>query len=161
MLQRKAEIKQRLPIDAFVLIIKFENNVGTYFAKSVQQIIRIFGKPSLNSFILLCILGDKQTRYSDVDFEKMLRKDEGFVFLKQANEGRDIPFCLWDNKIPYPSQIENLIRCLETCKKIGETEFAYIFQMVETECKNKEKILDLESRIEENIPKKEPPCTIL
>jgi hypothetical protein len=88
-------------------VIKFENNFGTYFKKSVQQIIRIFGKPSLNSFVLLCIQGDIQPRYSDVDFEKMLRKDDGFVFLKQANEGRDIPFCLWDNNKPFPSQTEN------------------------------------------------------
>jgi ABC-type dipeptide/oligopeptide/nickel transport system ATPase component len=141
-IERRAELEQRLPIDALLLVIKFEKHLGTKFLHSAKQFLRLFGTPSLKSLIILCIQGDEKEIYPDDDFEQVLRITDGYVHLKEKNEGRDIPFLLWDNIQPYPSQIQNLISCLRNRRQITQTEMGFIFQMVENELQKRREIRD-------------------
>ena len=87
--------------------------------------------------MILCIQGSSQQHYSDVQFDKILKNDLNYKYLKEKNNNQDIPYCMWDNITPEPSQNEKLLKCLENRKQITLTEMEYIIDFVQNNIDNK------------------------
>ena len=99
-------LKSMAPINAIVMVVKFNNTDALSFKNTAYEFWKIFGNRSIGSIVLLCIqTGD--IIYSDDDFRRILTNSEGYKFLKSKNEDRDIPHVLWDNFHEYPNQTES------------------------------------------------------
>ena len=95
------------PIDAIVLVIKFNDAESMAFLNAAKDVHKFFGTPAFRSLIILCIQAGSY-RYSDNDFHRVLIKTAGYKYLKAYNYDDDIPYVLWDNFDPYEDQLENL-----------------------------------------------------
>ena len=49
---------------------------------------------------------------SDKDFKQCLHKSDGYRYLFEKNGENHLPFCLWDNIKPYPTQQQDFDNCL-------------------------------------------------
>ncbi len=67
-LEKRNELEERLPIDALVLVIKFDSDACPGFKKAAEQSRKIFGTSTTQSMMLLCVQGNPHTRYADDDF---------------------------------------------------------------------------------------------
>ena len=139
-LAKRNELEERLPVDALVLVIQFDIDVGIGFNAAAHQLTKLFGRRTIQSLMILCIQGNSNTRYADDDFENVIRNSDGFKYLTEKNHGQEIPFCLWDNLRPYRTQINDFIRCLENRRQITSTELSFIFDMVENDLENRKQI---------------------
>jgi hypothetical protein len=121
-----------LPIDAFVLIIKFDEDQSRGFFLAAQQYFRYFGRLGIKSLIILCIQGNQKRIYSDEDFRKIFLNTDGYKFLLEKNHGIEIPYCLWDNFnfAYYNDQEKEFLNKLNTLQKIDETRFQYMCDML-------------------------------
>jgi hypothetical protein len=126
-------LREICPIDALVLVLKFEIDQCDGFRKAAGQFTKLFGTQSLNSLVILCIQSSSEHHYSDRDFDKMLKEQFYYKYLKEKNGNTDIPYCLWNNIHPYPNQDNNLLKCLENRKQITSDDMGYIFYFISNE----------------------------
>lgn len=97
-----------------VLIVEFYNKDSGRFLDMARNLLNYFGSSALKSLLIACIQsGD--IRYSDDDFENNLYQTEGYNFLMDNNNGKDLNYILWDNINPYDEQDENLRNKLSNC----------------------------------------------
>ncbi len=69
-LNKKEQLLNAAPIDAFVLVTKIDGDESGAFLQTAEHFVKSFGKPALKSLIILCIQGNPARRYSDSEFEK-------------------------------------------------------------------------------------------
>ncbi len=132
-LKHKNKLREICPIDAFVLVLKFDIDKCDGFKKAAVQFTKLFGTPSLKSLAILCIQSSSEHHYSDRDFDKMFKEQFYYKYLKEKNDNTDIPYCLWNNITPYPNQDNNLLKCLENRKQITIKDMNYIFDFISNE----------------------------
>jgi hypothetical protein len=80
-LKNKNYLLNILPIDAFILIIKFDENQSRGFFLAAQQYFRYFGRMGIKSLMILCIQGNPKRIYSNEDFRKIFLTTDGYKFL--------------------------------------------------------------------------------
>jgi hypothetical protein len=154
-LDQRIKLRAICPIDALVLVLKFDIDRCDGFKQAAEQFIKLFGFPSLQSLVILCIQSSAESHYSDKQFDKMLRAQCYYKYLKENNDNSDIPYCLWNNISPYPNQNNNLLNCLEYCKQITSLDMDYIFNFIQNDL-NKPKPLPPQPQ-----PKNHSSCIIL
>jgi hypothetical protein len=135
-LKQRKKLREICPIDAFVLVLKFEIDQCDGFKKAAVQFTKYFGTQPLKSLVILCIQGSSQHHYSDRQFDVMFKDQFYYKYLKERNENIDIPYCLWNNITPYPNQDNNLLKCLENRKQITSKEMDYIFDFIQNDLDN-------------------------
>ena len=139
-------VKQR-PIDAFLLVIKFERETSHGFHTASKHFVKLFGTQTIESLVIICIQSSFDEIYSDNDFKPILKNSEGYKYLKEKNQNIDVPYCLWDNIRPYPEQNAHLLACLENRRKIELRDIGFIFDLVNNELQSQKVIRDI---IEDN-----------
>ena len=139
----KKELEDSLPIDAFVMVIKFDLERGEGFFLAARQFIQLFGTLSIKSLTILCRQGNASMNYSNDEFDAILKKDLGYKLLKAQNGEQDIPYCLWDNVQPYDGQHEAFLQCLKNLRKVGKTEMSFIFDIVQNALNNRNEVIRL------------------
>jgi hypothetical protein len=134
-LKNKNYLLNILPIDAFILIIKFDENQSGGFFLAAQQYFRYFGRMGIKSLMILCIQGNPKRIYSNEDFRKIFLTTDGYKFLLEKNDGIEIPYCLWDNfnSAYYNDQEEEFRNKLNNLQKIDQIRFQYICDMLEND----------------------------
>jgi hypothetical protein len=133
LLKHKTKLIAICPIDAFVLVLKFEIDHCDGFKKAAEQFTKFFGTQSLKSLVIICIQSSTEHHYSDRDFDKMFKEQFYYKYLKEKNGNTDIPYCLWNNITPYPNQNNNLLKCLENRKPIATTDMEFIFDFIQND----------------------------
>jgi hypothetical protein len=136
-LKSKNKLREICPIDALVLVLKFEIDKCEGFKKAAEQFTKLFGTQSLRSLAILCIQSSSEHHYSDRDFDKMFKEQYYYRYLKERNGNTDIPYCLWNNITPYPNQNNNLLKCLENRKQIDTRDMDYIFDFLQNQIETK------------------------
>ena len=121
-------------INAFVLVVKFEEKEATSFLSSVKDFYLAFGDAGLKSLMLVCIQGSNRLIMSNSDFKQCLFASDGYKFLIEK-KGEHIPYCLWDNLNPhrYPSQQEDFDNCLFHLHPYDIKSIHFSFQLIEKE----------------------------
>jgi hypothetical protein len=119
------------PIDALVLVLKFEINECYGFKQAAVQFTKLFGTQSLKSLVILCIQSSAVIHYSDKQFDEMFKEQYYYKYLKEKNGNSDIPYCLWNNISPYPNQDNNLSNCLESRTQITSQDMNYFFDFIQ------------------------------
>ena len=134
-LENKDYLLSILPIDAFVLVIKFDGDQSKGFYLAAQQYFRYFGRMAIKSLMIFCIQGNERRIYSDDDFRRIFLETDGYKYLLTKNNGKSIPYCLWDNFSPsyFEDQKNQFLRGLTSLKIIGRTGFEYICDMLEND----------------------------
>jgi ribosome biogenesis GTPase A len=64
-LKTKNALKEGIPIDALVSVIKFDINVGQGFLRASEQFFKAFGTIGIESLIFLCIQTNDETIYGE------------------------------------------------------------------------------------------------
>lgn len=77
-LQHRSEFESILPIDALILIIKFDKETGNGFLRAAKQFVKLFGSVSIRSLMLLCIQGNEELIFSNDDFDFVVRNSDGY-----------------------------------------------------------------------------------
>ena len=142
-LSKRKELEQRTPIDVLLLVVKFDVDVGQGLTATAKQFFKLFGTQTVKSLMMLCIQGNSTKIYSDDEFDLKLKdetKNPGYKQLKTLNDGKDIPYCLWDNIRPYDGQMEAFLQRIENLKKIESIQMSYVFDMVKNELDNRAEI---------------------
>jgi hypothetical protein len=124
-------LREICPIDALVLVLKFEINECHGFKQAAVQFTKLFGTQSLKSLVILCIQSSAKSHYSDSQFDEMFKEQYYYKYLKEKNGNSDIPYCLWNNFTPYPNQDNNLSNCLESRKQITSQDMYFIFDFIQ------------------------------
>jgi len=110
-LKRKESFIESVPIDAFILVIKFNENVYNSFLESAKHYVDAFGTEGIKSLMILYIQGSEKLRYSKDEFKDIILKSDGYLFLVNRNENSNVPYCLWDNFVEYTDQEKNFNEC--------------------------------------------------
>jgi hypothetical protein len=149
-LKYKEEFLKILPIDAFILVIKFDGKEFKGFFTASQEYFRYFGSIGIKSLLILFIQEGEEITYSEKTFLDIISKSDGYRFLKVKNNDQRIPFCLWDNKssIYYDMQQNELLNQVAKLEKIDFNKFIAFCDMLENdirriiELKRKDKKID-------------------
>ena len=113
-LKSKNEILQvtslyKSSINAFIFVIKFDENRSESFLPAVKEFFNLFGSMGIRSMILFCIQANERKIFNETKFQQILKESEGYLYLS-AKVKDEIAWCLWDNeKNRYPDQ-ENKFR---------------------------------------------------
>ena len=128
-LERRAELIEFAPINAIVLVVKFDEKESVGFGAAVKNFYSAFGHDGLQSVMLVCIQG--KLNLDEKEFKQCLFDSDGYKFLKEK-KGGEIPYCLWDNLNPkrYSSQQEDFDSCLYFLKTFDEQAIADSFQLI-------------------------------
>ena len=93
-------------VDAFVLVVKFNNDQASSFVASADEFVKLFSVRALSSLVVLCIqVGTK--RYGINNFDEVIKNSNGYKHLAERF-GDKIEYCLWDNVKPFRHQEEKL-----------------------------------------------------
>ena len=128
---RKNDLKEVIPISAFALVIKFDADRCLNFFVAAKQIVRLLGRETLKSLIIVCIQGNERRIYSETEFENILYSSDGYKHLLDKNFNVPIPYCLWDNFKPYLNQEEKLISGLNRLELFTMVKFNYMICILE------------------------------
>ena len=128
-LGRKAELINFAPINAIVLVVKFDEKESIGFGTAVKDFYSAFGHDGLQSVMLVCIQG--KLNLNESDFKQCLYNSDGYKYL-EGKKGGPIPFCLWDNLNPnrYPSQQQDFDNCLYFLQTFDEREMDNSFKLI-------------------------------
>jgi hypothetical protein len=140
-LNERNRMMEICPIDAFVLVLKFESDRCDGFKQAAEQFTNFFGTQSLKSLVILCIQSNNENHFSDQAFDKMFKEQRYYNYLKERNCNTDIPYCLWNNIHPYPNQNNNLLNCLENRKQITSENMGFIFDFIQNDLDRNRKLL--------------------
>lgn len=130
-LRNEERFLQIAPIDAFLMLIKFDIDSSEGFFYAARDFVSSFGAPGIISLVLVCIQSNPKRRFGNADFERVLKNSDGYRFLKRENENHDIQWCLWENlQNEYPDQLKNLFACIFRVQPFKRDFFKFSFQMV-------------------------------
>ena len=140
----KKAILSLAPINAIVLVVKFDQKDALSFLSAAKDFHSVFGDEGLGSLMLVCIQGSDKLTMSDADFEKCLHASDGYKFLCKKNENKPIPHCLWDSfsQFNYPTQESDFENCILNLRPYNEMYLKFSFQLVERQIR----IMELEKR---------------
>jgi predicted GTPase len=131
-LNKKEQLLNAAPIDAFVLVTKFDRDESGAFLQTAEHFVKSFGKPALKSLIILCIQGSPARRYSDSEFDEILKQTSGYTYLKSSNSDNEIKYLLWENiYAPYPNQRQNFDSVRKSLPKYSKEQMEMAFDLVE------------------------------
>ncbi len=136
-LKRKTEFLQLTPIDAFILVIKFDTDKSSSFLDAVQQFMNAFGITGLKSLMILCIQSNDKLIYGKDKFENIILNSDGYLHLLEKNENKNVPYCLWDNLKEYKNQKNCFIENLNKLSAFTSDDMKNAFYTIEKEIKNK------------------------
>ena len=124
-----------LPLDAFVLVIKFDQKESKGFFGAAKQFVRYFGRIGIKSLMIICIQANDALILSTAEFRDVLLKTDGYTYLFKKNSNISIPFCLWDNLSNGSSSIqeENFVTCLQKLEPFGKINFEYTCDMLQND----------------------------
>jgi hypothetical protein len=122
-----------LPIDAFVLVVKFDKEESKGFFSAAKQFVQFFGRLGIQSLMIICIQANEQMIFSTNKFHTILLRSDGFNYLKEKNSGSAIPYCLWDNLRPPADQETNFLNCLKELKQFNKIYFEYSCDMLQND----------------------------
>jgi predicted GTPase len=139
-LERKTEFLQLTPIDAFILVIKFDKDKSSSFLDAVQQFMNAFGITGLKSLMILCIQSNDNINYSIDEFENIILNSDGYLHLLENNENKNVPYCPWDNldKDKYGDQENCFTENLNKLSAFTSEEMKNAFFTIDNEIKNKQ-----------------------
>lgn len=130
-LEKKNELLGACPIDAFVLVIKFDVRESKPFLLTAKQFVKCFGSLGTKSLIILCIQGNPQRRFSDDDFDEIIKSSDGYRYLKEKNDNRPIPYCLWENiHSEYLNQRANFELCQKQVSPYTDVHMKFAFDLI-------------------------------
>ena len=123
------------PINAIVIVVKFDQRESNNFLDAAKNCYSAFGKEGLKSVMLVCIQANDRLIMSNADFKKCLFESDGYKFLKEKNDAQPIPYCLWDNLNPnrYPTQQEDFDDCLLHLRALDRRSLNFSFELIERE----------------------------
>ncbi len=138
-LEKKPRFLEVAPISAFLLVVKFENEESHAFLNTAREFHSFFGSVGLESLIIICI----QIKDQDCpeDFQKIMEKTDGYHFLKEKNNQKPLPFCIWDNLKPHTNQYNQfdiLDQLIRNVKPFNETAMRFAFDFAERELERME-----------------------
>ena len=122
-LSKKEQLLNAAPIDAFLLVTKFDRDESGAFLQTAEHFVKSFGKPALKSLIILCIQGNPARRYSDSEFEKILKQTSGYTYLKSLNSDNEIKYLLWER--------QNFDSVRKSLPKYSKEQMEMAFDLVE------------------------------
>ncbi len=132
-LKSKAKLTTLLPIDAFVLVIKFDKEESKGFFSAAKQFVQFFGRLGIQSLMIICIQANEQMVFSSNKFQNILLQSDGYKYLKEKNSDFAIPYCLWDNIRPPADQETNFLNCLKELKPFNKIYFEYSCDMLQND----------------------------
>lgn len=121
-------------INAIILVHKINCSNMELLLDSAECFLSAFGNTGLKSLILLCIQNNyKEIILSEDEFYEKLIKSDGYRYLLSKNNGKNIPFVLWDNisEHVYPNQKENLHKCIDSVKEFNKRDILFSFDLFE------------------------------
>jgi hypothetical protein len=118
------------PINAIVLVIKFDQKESTSFLSSAKDLYSAFGYDALKSLMLVCIQASDRLKMGDNEFKQCLYNSDGYKYLKEK-KGNDLPYCLWDNIKPYPTQQQDFDNCFHHLQTYDKRSVSFSFQLIE------------------------------
>jgi hypothetical protein len=131
-LSKKEQLLNAAPIDAFLLVTKFDRDESGAFLQTAEHFVKSFGKPALKSLIILCLQGSPARRYSDSEFDEILKQTSGYTYLKSSNSDNEIKYLLWENiYAPYPNQRQNFDSVRKSLPKYSKEQMEMAFDLVE------------------------------
>ena len=134
-LEHKNVLIKFAPINAIVIVVKFDQRESNNFLDAAKNCYSAFGKEGLKSVMLVCIQANDRLIMSNADFKKCLFESDGYTFLKEKNDAQPIPYCLWDNLNPnrYPTQQEDFDDCLLHLRALDRRSLNFSFELIERE----------------------------
>ena len=134
-LDNKEHLFRILPIDAFILVIKFDKDQSIGFNLAAQEYFRYFGRVGIKSLLILCIQGNQKKIYSETEFRRIFFNTDGYKFLVGKNNKEAIPFCLWDNfsSAYYDMQQNELLSEVAKLQKIDRIKLEFFVDLVEND----------------------------
>ena len=70
-----------LPLDAFVLVIKFDQKESKGFFGAAKQFVRYFGRIGIKSLMIICIQANDALILSTDEFREVLLRTDGYTYL--------------------------------------------------------------------------------
>lgn len=128
-LKKRPDLISMCSLNAIVLLVKFDNKDCLAFLNAAKDFHKYFGAPAIRSLVIMCIQSGNM-RYSDWDFEEILYANEGYQYLKQKNENRNIHYLLWDNFTPYFNQIHTFYSKLDQARYYTSDDMLYLFDHI-------------------------------
>lgn len=147
-----------MPLDALILLIKFDIDKSRIFLPAAKQFFIAFGTLSLKSLMILCIQSNSERIYCDDDFKEIFLNSDGYKYLKEKNNSVDIPYILWDNFQSYAEQKEHFNRAVNILQQFEMQNLQNVLDKIESELE-----IEQERKQERNTeePKKNDWCDIL
>lgn len=131
-LEKKEEMLDACPIDAFVLVIKFDGRESRPFLPTAQQFVKCFGSVAITSLIILCIQSNRWKKYTDNEFEYIIKNSDGYRYLKNKNAWIPVQYCLWENiGREYANQREKFEQCQKRVQPFTYTKMRSAIDMIE------------------------------
>lgn len=130
-LKKKQYFLEIVPIDAFILVIKFDQDKSGSFLDAAKHYVKAFGTEGIKSMMLLCIQGSEKRRYAKDDFKSIILNSDGYLYLVKKNENIQIPYCLWDNFREYTNQEKNFEECLNKLKPFTMLHMKYAMDNID------------------------------
>lgn len=92
----------------FLFCIKFDRGhiPNSYFKDACEQFHTVFGPEGVASAVLVVIQEANPRDYES--FKSILHATNGYKYLKERNQNKNIPFVCWDNNRPFANQVNNL-----------------------------------------------------
>jgi GTP-binding protein EngB required for normal cell division len=132
-LEFKTDFLQLAPVDAFILVIKFGQDISNSFLDASQQFIKAFGTTGLKSLMILCIQSSEKRFYSESEFEKIILDSDGYLFLLEKNKNMNVPYCKWDNFKEYKDQENCFKKNLNKLSAYTHDDTQFAFNLIEKE----------------------------
>lgn len=123
-----------VPINAIVIVVKFDQRESNNFLDAAKNCYSAFGKEGIKSVMIVCIQANDRLIMSNDDFRRCLFESDGYKYLKEK-KGDFIPYCLWDNLNPnrYPTQKEDFDHCLLHLRALDRRSLDFSFELIERE----------------------------
>ena len=133
-LAKRSDLLAKVPISAFVLVVKFDRNQCRAFHESAKKFVRCFGSEGIKSLVILCIQGNPARRYSDDEFQEIFAESEGARFLFRKNNSQKLNMCLWENiHGDYPGQKDRFDAIVNNLPEFTDIHMKYAFDMIENQ----------------------------
>jgi hypothetical protein len=117
----------------FVMCVKFESRMTALFHEAATDFIKAFGNKGIKSLFIIVIQVKVIQPIEDV--RGLLENEEGYKLLKNENNNKDIPFCLWENETNESNDFQNseFGKCLKSVELFNfTTERIEVIQKAKT-----------------------------
>ena len=123
-----------------ILVIKFDMTTSKGFLDASKDLKKYFGTEALKSVLILAIQVNEKRIFSNDEFKNIIKKSDGYLYLKELNNGQDVQFCLWDNIRPYKNQEIYFEKCMQNLEPYDKKSLMFLFDLVSNEKEHLEKL---------------------